>query len=541
MSNQLSMDTVQAIHALRAQGWSRRKIARELGIHRSTVAAHLASKPAKVPTGSEGSKPAKVPTGSEGSKPAKVPTGSEVPLAEGADDFPEPFGEESSNEEEDHSRSRCVPWRDVILEKLAQGLSAQRIFQDLSNDHDYEHGYDSVKRFVRQLKSSKELPFRRMECEPGAEAQVDFGQGAPVVDESGRRRRPHLLRVVLSHSRKGYTEVIEKQTTDGFIRCLESAFWHFGGVPKTLVIDNLRAAVSKADWFDPELNPKIRAFAEHYGTVFLPTRVRMPRHKGKVERGVDYAQENALKGRTFESLREQNEHLWDWESQVADTRIHGTTREQVGKAFRERERSALLPLPLERFPFFHEAERTVHRDGHVSVEKAYYSVPPEFLGRKVWVRWDGRLVRIFNAQMEQIALHVRQEPGKFSTQNSHLHARKISGVERGATWWLVKVSENGPETRDWATAMLGTRGIEGVRVLMGLKQLTDKHSRDDIERACRTAHSYGDYRLRTVRKLIARNAPVQGQFEFLDEHPVIRPLVSYSEFVKSALRKEPNR
>ena len=94
------------------------------------------------------------------------------------------------------------------------------------------------------------------------------------------------------------------------------------------------------------------------------------------------------------------------------------------KAFREREQSALLPLPLERFPFFHEALRSVHRDGHISVDKAYYSVPPEFLGRKVWVRWDARLVRIFNAKMEQIALHARQEPGKFSTQNSHLHAGK---------------------------------------------------------------------------------------------------------------------
>ncbi len=527
MSNQLSMDTVQAIHTLRAQGWSLRKIARELGIHRSTVAAHLASKPAKVPTGSE----AKVPTGSEGQLPA------------GSEDLREALEDDSEKDESELSRSRCEPWRDVILEKLGQGLSAQRIFQDLSNDHDFPHGDDSVKRFVRQLRSSKELPFRRLECAPGAEAQVDFGQAAAVVDENGRRRRPHVLRVVLSHSRKGYTEAIDRQTTDNFIRCLESAFWHFGGVPKTLIIDNLRAAVSKADWFDPELNPKIQSFAAHYGTVFLPTRVRTPRHKGKVERGVDYAQENALKGRTFRSLREQNEHLWAWESTVADTRIHGTTREQVGKAFRERERSALfpLPLPLERFPFFHEALRSVHRDGHISVDKAYYSVPPEFLGRKVWVRWDARLVRIFNAKLEQIALHARQEPGKFSTQNTHLHARKISGVERGATWWLAKVSEIGPETRDWSAAMLGARGIEGVRVLMGLKQLADKHSREDIERACRTAHSYGAYRLRTVRKLIDRNAPVQAQFEFLDEHPVIRPLVSYSEFVKAALRKEQNR
>ncbi len=204
MSNQLSMDTVQAIHALHAQDWSQRKIARELGIHRSTVAAHLASKPAKVPTGSDGSKPARPPFG------RCPPTG--------FDDLEQPLGSDSEKEESQLSRSRCAPWRAVILEKLGQGLSAQRIFQDLSNDHDFPHGYDSVKRFVRHLRSSKELPFRRLECAPGAEAQVDFGQAAAVVDESGRRRRPHVLRVVLSHSRKGYTEAIDRQTTDNFIR-----------------------------------------------------------------------------------------------------------------------------------------------------------------------------------------------------------------------------------------------------------------------------------------------------------------------------------
>jgi transposase len=507
MPNHLKMDTVQAIHALNQQGWSQRKIARELGIHRSTVAAHLGSKPAGPPYGRC------PPTGSEGDKPG----------AEG------------------RSRSQCEPWRDVVLEKLNQGLSAQRIYQDLTGEHDFPHGYDSVKRFVRALQKTSELPFRRLECEPGAEAQIDFGRAAAVIDDNGKRRRPHLLRIVLSHSRKAYTEAIERQTTENFIRCLENAFWHFGGVPRTLIIDNLRAAVSKADWFDPELNPKIQSFAEHYDTVFLPTKVRTPRHKGKIERGVDYAQENALKGRTFDSLRQQNEHLWEWESSVADTRIHGTTREHVGRAFREREKPALLPLPIERFPFFHEAERTVHRDGHVSVEKAYYSVPPEYLGRKVWARWDARLVRIFNTRMEQIALHARQEPGKFSTQNCHLHAQKFSGVERGATWWLAKVSQIGPETQQWAAAMLQSRGVAGVRVLMGLRQLAEKHPQTAVERACRTAHSYGAYRLKTIRELIHRRAPVQGQFEFLDEHPVIRPLVNYSEFVQSALRKEQNR
>src|SRR6202043_2769935 len=166
----------------------------------------------------------------------------------------------------------------------------------------------------------------------------------------------------------------------------------FGGVPQRLVLDNLRAAVSKADWYDPDLNPKVRSFGRPYGVALLPTRPYTPRHKGKIERGVDYVQENALKGRTFSSLVQQNAFLHSWEETVADTRVHGTTRQQVGKLFLEVERPALRPLPAARFPFFHEGQRTVHRDGHVEVARAYYSVPPEYLARRLWVRWDGRLV-----------------------------------------------------------------------------------------------------------------------------------------------------
>lgn len=200
------------------------------------------------------------------------------------------------------------------------GLSAQRIYQDLVTEHGFSGSYQAVKRFVRQLRKSQPIPFVRMEVEPGAEAQVDFGQGAWVI-ENGKRRRPHLFRVVLSHSRKDYSEVVWRQTTENFIRCLENAFRYFGGVLRTLVIDNLRAAVTRADWFDPELNAKVVEFCQHYGTVILPTRPAMPRHKGKIEAGVKYVQNNALPGRSFESLSAQNLFLLKWECGVADTRI----------------------------------------------------------------------------------------------------------------------------------------------------------------------------------------------------------------------------
>lgn len=522
MANQLKMAQVHAIEVLRARGWSFRRIARELGIHRETVARYLA-----LARGSP-AKPAKVIAGSENppdSEPAKVITG------------------------EPASRSRCEPLRPIVLAKLEQGLSAQRIWQDLRDEHGFTDSYQSVQRFARQLQDTHPLPFRRMECAPGEQAQIDFGAGAPIItpeDQSRRagtgiktrRRQTHIFRIVLSHSRKAYSEVVYRQTTEQFIRCIENAFWYFGGVPRALVIDNLKAAVSQADLFDPELNPKIQSFCEHYGTIMVPTRPRTPRHKGKIERNVGYAKGNALKGRTFGSLAEQNRHLLQWEQTVADNRIHGTTQQQVKKCFEEAERPTLLPLPPARFPSFNEGRRKVNRDGHVEVDKAYYSVPPEYLGREVWARWDSRLVRIFNSRFEQIAIHAKNEPGRFSTQNQHIDNRKRSGVERGAAYNLNKASLIGPHTGRWAEQMVQQRGIEGVRVLMGLLSLSKRHPANAIERACETALSHGAYRLRTIRTLIQRQGDHQEQFEFIDEHPIIRSLSDYGDLVHAAFHEE---
>jgi hypothetical protein len=347
---------------------------------------------------------------------------------------------------------------------------------------------------------------------------------------------------VLSHSRKAYSEASWRQTTEDFIRCLENAFWHFGGCPKVLVIDNLRAAVKHPDWYDPELNPKLQSFCQHYGVVILPTRPYMPRHKGKVERGVGYVQDNSLKGHVFPSVEAQNRHLLEWEEAVADTRIHGTTKKQVGRCFEEVERRALQPLPRERFPFFHEGRRTVNRDGHVEVAKAYYSAPPEYLGRTVWVRWDARMVRLFNHRFEHIGVHVRQEPGRFSTQSQHIPAEKISGVERGAAWLLRKVRWIGPHTTRWAETMLENRGIEGIRVLQGLVSLANRHASDALEDACQTAFSHRAFRLRILRQLLKRQADKQQQqFDFVDEHPIIRPLADYTAFVASAIKNNAAR
>jgi hypothetical protein len=245
-----------------------------------------------------------------------------------------------------------------------------------------------------------------------------------------------------------------------------------------------------------------------------------------------------LKGRTFSQLEEENAYLRTWEQTVADTRVHGTIRQQVGKLFAAVERPALRPLPAERFPFFYEARRKVHRDGHVEVAKAYYSVPPEYLGRSVWVRWDSRVVRVFNDRFEQIAAHVRQEPGRFSTQRQHIADAKIAGVERGAVWLLGRIRSLGSQATSWAEAVIEHRGVEGVRVLQGLLSLGGRHPASSIDCACGIALSYGAYRLRTVRALIDRDAPKQQPLPFVEEHPLIRSLADYGQLVHTSFHKE---
>jgi hypothetical protein len=205
---------------------------------------------------------------------------------------------------------------------------------------------------------------------------------------------------------------------------------------------------------------------------------------------------------------------------------------KVGKVFAEVEKEHLLPLPPCRFGSFEEAKRSVHRDGHIEVAKGYYSVPLEYVGREVWARWDGHLVRIFNFKMEQITLHVQGEPGKFQTKSSHIDPRKISNIEHGTVWLLRKASLIGPQTDLWAQAMLKARGIQGVRPLVGLLNLAHRYPRDLIEDACEIALSYDAFRLRTIRKLIKRGGSKQEPLQFIDEHPIIRQMSDYGEFVK---------
>jgi transposase len=292
---------ISTIQTLAAQGWSERRIARELKLNRKTVRRY--AKGTSPSPGSEAAEGSEIADGigeTLGADPSKYTT-----LSPGSAGVPGSEPEAIVNAALAAARasvSLCEPWKEMIKAALEQQLSAKRIHQDLVRDHGFVGAYQSVKRYVRRLERAAPVPYRRMEFAPGEQMQVDFGLGAWIREEGGRRRRPHVFRAVMCFSGKGYSEVVWNQKTETFLRCLENAFRYMGGVPATVAPDNLKAAVLHPDWFDPELNPKLAAFAEHYGTVILPTKPATPRHKGRVERAVDFVQENALKALCFESL-----------------------------------------------------------------------------------------------------------------------------------------------------------------------------------------------------------------------------------------------
>lgn len=528
MANKLKVQEQEAIANLSRLGWGIRRIARELGLSRNTVRSYVRSLSSSSAVEVLAEEILKAPALSRpGPGPETDPLSTTGSTA--AQNQTDPLSTAGTT----GRKSLCADHAELILAKFEDGLTAQRIYQDLRVEISFTGSYQSVKRYVQRLRRTDPPVVQRIEVEPGEEVQVDFGTGPTLFSADGKKRKTWIFRLVLSYSRKAYSQAVLRQDTETFLRCIEAAFREFGGSTLTINLDNLKAAVLKADWADPELNPKLIDFARHYRTTIMPCLPGVPEHKGKVENSVAYVKENALAGRKFSALAELNLALAHWEKTVADLRIHGTTKRQVAQLF-TLEKPALQPLPHSVFACFQEGPRTVHRDGHVEVEKAYYHVPVEYLRQDVWVRYDSREVRIFtrnaDGSLKQIQLHRRLEPGKFT------NARGIGGgqgsLQANLDYWLKRASELGPDCAGWARAVAQNRGIGGMRTLMGLVGLIDRHSFPAVNRACERALAKGTWRLRDVRALLQAKE-IQTQITFQEHHPLIRNLSEYGIFIQT--------
>jgi transposase len=423
-------------------------------------------------------------------------------------------------------RSAAAPYRDAIQEKLEQGLTAQRIWQDLVEEYGYGHSYESVKRYVRQLRKTGRV-VGVFHSAPGEEAQVDFFRGVPTLHpETGRWRRPWVFRMTLCHSRHGYEEAVWDQTLPTFLRLHENAFAALQGVPKVIRHDNLKAGVVRACLYDPDSNEIYQAFADHCGFTPLPTRPRNPSENGKQERSGGYVKSNALKGRRFDSLQEKNDYLRRWNRTIARLRIHGTTRQQVWAHFLATDQPALQPLPPTHFALFECGARKVHADGHVEVKGAFYPVPLNLIGQSLRVRWDQHMVRIYRGQ-KMVAVFHRQAPGQF--------ARRPGGPPTEAPYaqrafiekLLGRCEGVGQDLRSWAEEALESRGVRAIRLIQGVLGLTRNHPRERLLKAASLAAEHRCFRYRDLKRLVENAAARQPEQPLIDTDPSIRPMSNY--------------
>ena len=431
------------------------------------------------------------------------------------------------------SASACVPHRETIELGLMRGRNAMAIWQDLVDTYGFAAGYQSVRRFVRKLQAdAAPEPRVVIETAPGEEVQVDYGEGPMVRDpHTGKYRRTRLFVLTLGFSRKSVRLLVFRSSSQTWAELHEKAFRRLGGVTRVVVLDNLREGVLTPDIYDPALNPLYRDMLAHYGAVALPCRVRDPDRKGKVEAGVAHAQKTPLKGLRFESLQEAQTYLDHWEERWADTRIHGTTKRQVAAMFAE-ERPSLLPLPLEPFRYYQYGERTVHLDGCVEVEAAYYSAPPGWIGRRVQVQWDSHQVRLLDPRSGQLLReHLRHARGDRRIKDEDRPKKTPLSTQQ----LLARADRTGAQIGALCRGMHQTSGEPAVRQILGVLSLVKKYGGATVEEACATALEMGAGHYRFVRRYLERQAPPSLTLRQID--PLIRQLELYRDVIRAKTKE----
>lgn len=535
MVNALSDEKKQQVLVLGRLGWSLRRIEEASGVRRETASAYL--KAAGIGVRGKGgrrwpSKPASlvgVSTDSGGPRPAALTGVASEPeppspaVSPGVSTDPVPLGPPGRAP----SASACEPYRELIAEALVRGRNAMAIWQELIDDHGFGARYASVKRFVVRLNGQQPKEARAViTTAPGEEGQVDYGDGPMVRDAAtDKYRRTRLFVMTLGYSRKSVRLLVRRSSTKVWAELHERAFRRLGGTLRWMVLDNLREGVLTPDIYDPALNPLYRDVLAHYGVVALPCRVRDPDRKGKVESGVGHAQKTPLKGLRFESLEAAQAHLDRWEERWADTRIHGTTKRQVSVMFAE-ERPALGQLPLEPFRYYQYGERTVHLDGCVEVEAAYYSVPPGFIGQCVQVQWDELHLRIMSPKTGQLLReHVRQKRGRHRLHEADRPARTPRSTEA----LLKRAHSAGPHLGALCQRIHAGEGEPGVRRILGVLSLARKHGPAAADEAAQAALELDMPNYRFVRRFLERRTPVPLTLKQVD--PLIRQLSLYRSFI----------
>jgi len=402
--------------------------------------------------------------------------------------------------------SKAEPYRELIEKMIREyGCTGQVIFERLRENHGFEGSYWSIIRFIRRLEEKEPEAFIRMEVAPGDQAQVDFGYAGKMFSPIEKRLQSAWGFVMtLSCSRHQFGKFVFDQKVETWLSLHREAFEFLGGVPREIVLDNLKAAIVKVALYDPHVHRAYLELAEHYGFLISPCRVRTPRHKGKVEAGgIKYLKNNFLPGRSFIDIDEANEKVLLW-CMEKGKRVHGTTKRIPLEVFDEVEKKALLPLPEEPFEISTWKESKLHPDCHIVFGGSYYSAPHRLIGKSLWVRATAKEIRLF-FEHKQVAMHLRaRRKGERVTLKDHLPPEKVAYIMQTPSWLRERAKQIGENTGLFIETLLSDKPLNRLRTAQGVLRLCHKYGPRRLENACERALFYNELRYGAVKRILEK-------------------------------------
>lgn len=425
--------------------------------------------------------------------------------------------------------SSIEPYRDVVIQLHADGVEGTAIFQRLS-ERGYHGSLSALYRFLHHLTPPRPYATVRVERDVADEAQLDVGYAGRMLDpQSSELRKTWAFVMTLSWSRYQYVEFVFDQTIPTWILLHRHALAFFGGVPKRLVIDNLKAGITQACWDDPQVQATYRECAEHYGFLIAPCRPVTPEHKGKVEQGgVHYLKRNFLGGRAPTTLTQANSDVLQWCRTTAGERIHGTTKQQPRLQFETVEQAQLKPLPTVPYDLALWKEATLHRDCYIVFESSFYSAPFRLIGQHLRVRGGSREVRIYTRDYQLVATHPRaQHPGERFTHPDHLPPEKLPGLLQTRASCLATAQEIGPAAAEVVQGWLDDPTVDRLPTVGRLVRLREGAGDERLEAACARAIRYDDRTYLTIKRILTDGLEA-------DETPLPIAAPPAKTFVRSA-------
>jgi transposase len=341
--------------------------------------------------------------------------------------------------------------------------------------------------------------------EPGDEVQVDFGRLGRLADaDTGRQRDVWALIFTPVVSRYSFVWLSHRQTVSDVIAGFEAAWAFYEGVFATAIPDNLKAIVDRADPLAPRLNQAFVEYAQDRGFAIDPARVRSPQDKPRVERTVPFVRQSFFAGESFIDLADAQRRAEEWCRQRAGMRVHGTIQARPAEVFRVEEAPCLRPTPAAAYDVPIYATAKVHRDHHIEVAKALYSIPGNLIGTRVDVRADRALVRVF-ARGQLVKVHPRQAPGGRVTDPEDLPAERTAYALRDLDALRRLAAGHGPAIGRFADALLDhPLPWTKMRQVYALLGLVKKWGPDRVETACASALEHEAVNVGLIGRMLAR-------------------------------------